>query len=128
MDFVSVTLNWVATLAAFLLHLRRRPILLLDPAWAFLAGFFINYCIRPLVYTMDSSVGLLFEGDVYPVGMVRNGFHGAVLFALLGLVGFVAEALFVFIRFDEIDVFNIRFHLGDLLLRNRQAEMPLGFR
>lgn len=83
-----IALNVLAVTAFSLLRARRHPFILLDPAWAFLAGYAINYCVRPTLFLFDPSVGGIYQDDIYPEAMIRHGVNGALLFALLGLSGF----------------------------------------
>ncbi len=83
-----IALNVLAVTAFSLLRARRHPFILLDPAWAFLAGYAINYCVRPILFLFDPSVGGIYQDDIYPEAMIRHGVNGALLFALLGLSGF----------------------------------------
>ena len=83
-----IALNVLAVAAFSLLRARRHPFILLDPAWAFLAGYAINYCVRPTLFLFDPSVGGIYQDDIYPEAMIRHGVNGALLFALLGLSGF----------------------------------------
>ncbi len=89
-----ITANIVAVLAFSLARVRRHKFILLDPAWAFLGGYAINYCVRPVLYVFDPSVGGVYQDDIYPEAMIRHGVNSALLFAMLGLSGFVLGDFF----------------------------------
>jgi len=83
-----VALNVLAVAAFSLARTRRHRFILLDPAWAFLGGYAINYCVRPILFLFDPSVGGIYQDDIYPEAMIRHGVNGALWFAILGLSGF----------------------------------------
>jgi oligosaccharide repeat unit polymerase len=89
-----ITLNVLAVMVFSLVRARRHPFILLDPAWAFLGGYAINYCIRPILFLFDPSVGGIYQDDIYPEAMIRHGVNTALLFALLGLAGFAVGDFF----------------------------------
>jgi len=100
MDFLLLAVNWIATALACLLHLRRRSFLILDPAWAFLGGYFINYCLRPALYSYDHDIGGLYQGWLYPDSMISAGFSRAMIFSLLAICAFMVADSY----FDELGV------------------------
>lgn len=72
-----------------LVRTRKRPFNILDPAWAFLAGYFINYCFRPALFLTFPDVALWYEDSLQPPSAFRAALSGALSFALCGLLGFV---------------------------------------
>jgi hypothetical protein len=92
---VLVVLNCLAVVGLSLGRLRGRRFNLLDPAWAFLAGYAINYCVRPILYLDDPEIGSIYQGDIYSESLIRHGVNAALWLALLGLLGFaVGDQLF----------------------------------
>jgi hypothetical protein len=83
--------NYLATAAVCLLCWRKRPFRMLDPAWAFLGGYFINYCVRPALFLINPELGSAYSGMFDP--LMRPGFAGAILFAAVGLSGFAVGNL-----------------------------------
>lgn len=88
MPTLLVAILWISVLIVGIAHYRRGRFVLIDPAWAFLAGFAINYCVRPSLYLYDPSVGGIYQDDIYPEALIRHSFTGALLLALLGISGF----------------------------------------
>jgi len=91
---ILVAINYFAVAAFFFVRKRKRPFNLLDPAWAFLAGYFMNYCFRPTLFLIDPEVGLWYEGYLNPEAVFRAGLSGALVFALIGFVGFACGDLY----------------------------------
>jgi hypothetical protein len=48
-------MNGLAVLIVSILRTRQKPFLVLDLAWAFLFGFFMDYCVVPLLVQLDSD-------------------------------------------------------------------------
>mgnify|MGYP001791351040 CR=1 FL=1 len=94
-SIVLIAANIAAVLAFSFIRVRRHRFILLDPAWAFLGGYAINYCVRPVLYSFDPSVGGIYQDDVYPEAMIRHGVNGALMFAMLGLSGFMLGDFFL---------------------------------
>lgn len=84
-----VTINCVFVLAVVIARARRRAFAVLDPAWALLIGYAINYCVRPALFLYDPELGGIYQDYIYPALMIHKGVNGALLFAMLGLGGFV---------------------------------------
>ncbi len=82
-----LALNYVVTALIAGLSLKSRPFKLLDPAWAFLGGYFVNYCVRPTLFLIDPEMGSVYSSFYDPV-IIRRGLSAALLLALLGLTGF----------------------------------------
>jgi len=55
--------NWLALVGIVTLRLRQRRLLLLDPAWPFLLGMFINYCVKPALFLLAPSAVVMY--DIY---------------------------------------------------------------
>ncbi len=87
MNTLVLTLNYALTALIAGLCFTRRPFKLLDPAWAFLGGYFVNYCARPTLFLIDPEMGSVYSSFYDPV-IIRRGLAGAILLAILGLLGF----------------------------------------
>jgi hypothetical protein len=94
MNLLLIVLNCLGVTALALLHLRRNRFNLLDPSWAFLGGYAINYCVRPALFAINSEVGGIYQDYIYPAAMIREGANGAILFSMVGLLGFAAGDMF----------------------------------
>ncbi len=92
MNTLALTLNYGLTALVAALCFTRRPFKLLDPAWAFLGGYFINYCIRPTLFLIDPELGSAY-GGMFNNDVIMQGFAAAVLFAMWGLTGFAVGNL-----------------------------------
>jgi hypothetical protein len=90
MNLLLIVLNCLGVTALALLHLRRNRFNLLDPSWAFLGGYAINYCVRPSLFAINPEVGGVYQDYIYPAAMIRQGANGAILFSMVGLIGFAA--------------------------------------
>ncbi len=86
-------LNWLGLASLTALRLRRFRFNLLDPAWTFLGGYAINYCLRPTLYLLNPEVGGIYQDYIYPEAMIRHGAGGALLFSFAGLLGFAVGDL-----------------------------------
>jgi len=87
MNTALLTINYVATALVVLFCFRTRPLKLLDPAWAFIGGYFINYCIRPTLFLIDPELGSAY-GGMFNNDVILRGFSVTMVFALVGLMGF----------------------------------------
>ncbi len=79
--------NIVACMLLAWARTQRRPIHLLDPGWAFLIGYFMTYCTRVGLYLIDPELGGTYTSLLDPM-VVYEHFASAMLFGMLGLVGF----------------------------------------
>jgi len=89
MNLLLIVLNCLGVAALAWLRLRKDQFNWLDPSWAFLGGYAINYCVRPALYAANPEVGGVYR-DLYPEAMIRQGANGALLFSMIGLLGFAA--------------------------------------
>jgi hypothetical protein len=87
MNITLLTFNYAATALAALFCFKKRSFKLLDPAWAFLGGYFINYCVRPTLFLIDHNLGSAYAG-LYDDVVILHGVSGSLIFALVGLAGF----------------------------------------
>ena len=85
---ILLGINCFAVGALLFVRTRKRAFNLLDPAWAFLAGYFMDYCFRPTLFLINPEVGLWYEDYLNPPATFRAGLPGAWLFALIGFLGF----------------------------------------
>src|SRR6516164_10291735 len=88
-----IAINCLVVAVFFFVRIRKHPFNILDCAWAFLAGYFINYCFRPTLFLIYPEVGLWYEDALHPAPEFRAGLAGALIFALIGLAGFVTGDL-----------------------------------
>ena len=86
--------NYCAVGVFSLVRKKGHPFNLLDPAWAFLAGYFINYCFRPTLFLLYPEVGLWYEKDLQPAGTFAAALPGVLVFALFGFLGFIIGDLY----------------------------------
>jgi len=91
---ILIALNFAAVAALFFFRNRRRPFRILDPAWAFLSGYFMNYCVRPTVYLFDPEAASFYKETLNTDAALRAGLPGALLFAMTGLLGFAIGDLY----------------------------------
>src|SRR3954467_12665457 len=87
MNITLLTFNYAATAFVALFCFKKRSFKLLDPAWAFLGGYFINYCVRPTLFLIDHNLGSAYAG-LYDDVLILHGVSGSLIFALVGLAGF----------------------------------------
>jgi hypothetical protein len=87
MNTFALVVNFAVTGAIVALCLTKRPFKLLDPAWAFIVGHFINYCIRPALFLINPEMGSAY-GGMFNNDTIMHGFSKAVAFASVGLLGF----------------------------------------
>jgi len=87
MNTLLLSINYLAVLFLCFWCVKQRPLKLLDPAWAFIGGYFINYCVRPTLFLVDPELGSAY-GGMFGNDKILHGFGNAILFALLGLAGF----------------------------------------
>ncbi|HKM66369.1 MAG TPA: hypothetical protein VJX70_04315 [Candidatus Acidoferrum sp.] len=91
---ILIALNFAAVATLFFLRNRRRPFRILDPAWAFLGGYFMNYCVRPAVYLFDPDAASFYKETLNTDSALRAGLPGALLFAMIGFLGFAVGDLY----------------------------------
>lgn len=84
---ILLAVNYLAVAALFLVK-KRRGFNLLDPAWAFLVGYFITYCVRPTLFMIYPDDLMFYADYLSPQAVFSAGLPGAWLFALLGFLGF----------------------------------------
>jgi hypothetical protein len=87
MNAFLLTVNYCAVTLVVFLCFRKRQFKLVDPAWAFLGGYFINYCVRPTLFLIDPEMGSAY-GGMFNNEVILRGFNGCMLFVMLGLLGF----------------------------------------
>ena len=87
MNTFLLIVNYLVVMLVCLYCFRRRLFKLLDPAWAFIGGYFINYCVRPTLFLIDPELGSAYAG-MYDEAVIRHGVSGVLIFAILGLTGF----------------------------------------
>jgi hypothetical protein len=87
MNTAVLILNYAVTAIVALLCFRRRAFKLLDPAWAFIGGYFINYCLRPTLFLIDPELGSAYWA-MFDDAIIRRGFNSALIFAMVGLIAF----------------------------------------
>ncbi|HSS97438.1 MAG TPA: O-antigen polymerase [Terriglobales bacterium] len=87
MNTLLLSINCFAVLLVSLYCFKRRPFKLLDPTWAFIGGYFINYCVRPALFLIDPELGSAYA-RMFGTGKILHGFSGTLIFAMLGLAGF----------------------------------------
>jgi hypothetical protein len=61
MNLLLIALNCLGVMALGFFHLRRNRFNLLDPSWAFLGGYAINYCVRPALFAINPEVGGIYQ-------------------------------------------------------------------
>ena len=88
---VLLAVNWLVVGALSLIRARRHRFNVLDPAWAFLAGYFINYCFKPLWFLFFPEVGLV--DGLQPESVFRAALPSVLIFGLFGFVGFIVGDL-----------------------------------
>ena len=72
-----ILLNLLAVAVAVRLLLLRR-FNLLDPSWAILIGYSINYCLRPALIYLGHGWGIVYAG-YYRYSILANGFDGSIM-------------------------------------------------
>jgi hypothetical protein len=90
---VMIAINCLVVTVFFFVRIRKRPFNILDCAWAFLAGYFINYCFRPTLFLLHPDASLWYEDALHPAPEFRVKLAGALVFALIGLAGFITGDL-----------------------------------
>ena len=56
MSVFLTLLNWLAVGLLCLARSKHRPVRILDPGWAFLIGYFLNYCVRPVIVLLEPDL------------------------------------------------------------------------
>ena len=92
MNTLALGANFLVTGVCIALCLAKRPFKLLDPAWAFIVGYFINYCIRPTLFLISPELGSAY-GGMFNNDTIMHGFSKALAFAIVGFLGFVVGNL-----------------------------------
>jgi hypothetical protein len=58
-------MNGLVVVIVSIFRLKRKPFLVLDLAWAFLFGFFMDYCVVPVLIQLDSDTFSIY-GSYHP--------------------------------------------------------------
>jgi hypothetical protein len=89
MNITLLIVNYLAVTALSIVRVRRHPFHILDPAWTFIAGYLITYCLRPTAFLIFPEDVMIYKDYLNPSAAYNAGLPAGWVFALLGLAGFV---------------------------------------
>jgi hypothetical protein len=73
-------------------RLRTRGFQIVDPAWGFIGGYFITYCLRPMLIFSDPAAGGVYD-LAYLNPASHEGFSAPLMFGIVGLASFAVGDL-----------------------------------
>src|SRR5215469_7905908 len=74
-------------------RLRIREFEIVDPAWGFVGGFFLTYCLRPMLILSETTAGSVYDlAYLNPVS--GEGFSAPLTFGMVGFASFAVGDLF----------------------------------
>jgi len=91
MTLTLAIINGLVVISGGFLRIRQKPFLVLDFSWALMAGFFVNYCLRPIFLQLSPVIFSVYPS--YGISTDDATSETALLLALLFILAFVTVDL-----------------------------------